>query len=302
MEKNKKAKKILTCVIAGLAIALAVSFYLIYDLHNEIDKLNSSYENSIAMMRDNIDSIYGNVDSKLKKQASLFSKIDYSYGELNKETKQVPLNLTVVPKNITDDMKVSVNVEGETVEFARAGDEFKAAVNVGLFHDFDEYPLFKIVTGDITKTEYSENVNISNLFSSYLPVLSLVSSDFNRAGGVLNMNLSFSFTKDPKSPVMFESAAIIKTVNGKEIGREDVSEYKDKDMVSTSTHISVPYKKGDTVEVFIEAVDSLGFVHRVAAVTYSDNYAKEPEEYTVMPGVEYIYDGEGKLLYGKTGA
>ena len=73
MEENKKQfhwKKLIMIVMAGL---LVFSFFKIAELSDEIDALktrNSNLTGDIQVLRDEINSIYDNVEKQLKKQVS----------------------------------------------------------------------------------------------------------------------------------------------------------------------------------------------------------------------------------------
>ena len=115
-------------IIGGALMVFLLLFCLakIAELSNEISNLNSQisgYQNQVNNMRNEINAIYDNVDEKLKKEASLLSSVDYTLGELNTETHMIPVTLKVVPKNITDDMKLSVRIGSETVALERKENE-----------------------------------------------------------------------------------------------------------------------------------------------------------------------------------
>ena len=111
-------------------------------------------------MQSNIDSIYSNVDEQLKQEASLLSSVDYILGELNKEDHTVPVTLKVVPKSLTDDMKLSVKVGNEIFDFERNGNEFTATFSINMFISYEDYPMLNIDAGGTTKTELLESADM----------------------------------------------------------------------------------------------------------------------------------------------
>ena len=166
MEENKKVlklQKIITCIIVGLLI---FSLIQIANLNDRIDNLvsaNSRLNSEISQLNSTINSIYSNVDEQLKKEASLITGIDYSVGTPNADMKTAPVTITVVPKTVTNDMKLSVEIDGTIAPLERNGNEFSGTIDVGLFESYGQYPLLTIESSNDTKTEYLEDMNIGNL-------------------------------------------------------------------------------------------------------------------------------------------
>ena len=80
---NENSKKFNWKVIVAVAMValLAFSLYQIAVLKDDINNLksrNSTLSAQVQTLRDEIHSIYDNVDAKLKEQASLISGVDYS--------------------------------------------------------------------------------------------------------------------------------------------------------------------------------------------------------------------------------
>ena len=73
--------------------------------------------------------------------------------------KTVELSLTVVPKLISDDMQISVTVDGVTAPLERNGNEFKGTIDVGLFVDYNQWPLLSINTAVDAKALFSHNLH-----------------------------------------------------------------------------------------------------------------------------------------------
>ena len=125
-EAGKKTNWKAIAVVA-LVVLLIVSFFKIAELSDAVENLqmeNTSLSSGIQALRDDIQSIYNNVDAKLKEQASLVSGVDFEIGDISEDMKSVDLTLTVVPKLVTDDMEVSISVDGKTVPLTRSGSGF----------------------------------------------------------------------------------------------------------------------------------------------------------------------------------
>lgn len=306
MEENKKQFNWKTFIIVLMAILLASSLYKIATLSDEIDHLKSRNTNltgDIQVLRDEINSIYDNVDKQLKKQASLISGVDFSIGNPSEDMKTVELSLTVVPKAISDDMQVSVTVDGVTAPLEQKGTEFTGTIDVGLFVDYNQWPLLSIKTADGTKTEYLEDVDISYMFSRHLPSLyaDMSGGSGKFSDGTLSVDLGFSVETKPASPnapITFTSFTLIEEVNGKEISRQDITEEVRKSGESYNTQYVKKFKVtyGDKLMVYVIAEDSLGYIHKTLAHYWLEREDGSQAE-TVFGG-EMIYDKDGNLLYG----
>ncbi len=306
MEENKKQFNWKTFIIVLMAVLLAFSLYKIATLSDEIDHLksrNSNLTGDIQILREEINSIYDNVDKQLKKQASLVSGVDFSIGNPSDDMKTVELSLTVVPKSISDDMQVSITVDGNTVPLVRNGNGFTGAIDVGLFVDYNQWPLLSITSAGETKTEYLEKVDVSYMFSRHLPSLyaDMSGGSGKFSDGTLSVDLGFTVETKPASqnaPVTFTSFTLIEEVNGKEINRQDITDEVRKSGESYNTRYVKNFKVsyGDKLKVYVIAEDSLGYIHKTLAHYWLEREDGAQAE-TVFGG-EMICDKDGNLLYG----
>ena len=306
MEENKKQFNWKTFITVLMAVLLAFSLYKIATLSDEIDHLksrNSNLTGDIQVLREEINSIYDNVDKQLKKQASLISGVDFSIGNPSADMKTVELSLMVVPKSISDDMQVSVTVDGNTALLERNGNGFTGAIDVGLFVDYNQWPLLSIKSAGETKTEYLEDVDVSYMFSRHLPSLyaDMSGGSGKFSDGTLSVDLGFTVETKPASqnaPITFTSFTLIEEVNGKEISRQDITEEVRKSGESYNTRYVKNFKVtyGDKLKVYVIAEDSLGYIHKTLAHYWLEREDGSQAE-TVFGG-EMIYDKDGNLLYG----
>jgi len=307
MEQKKEINRehILYAVIAVMAIALIVAFSKINALESEIDVVRNNLASETSFLQTNIASVYTNVDEQLKQQASILSVVDCEYGELDTESKTATLSLTVVPKELTADMQVSVTVGERTVQFTRNESQFKADVSVDLFIDYDYHPLLTITTADETKTEYLDKVDVSYLFGRYLSQLySNYSGGIKLSNGQLIYDGYLSIESKPASnetTAKFKSYEIVAELNGVEISRVDITDDIDNDgFYRQDYNARYDAGMGDELIIYIVAVDHLGFVHKDLASQWheTEDGAGVAMAETVYGG-ERIYDSQGNLLYGK---
>lgn len=302
---EKKQKGVPTWLVVAVGIALAVCLARINSLKSDIELLQNTHRNEISALEDQISAIYDNVDTQLKQQASLLSDVQYRCGEMDPETNTVPVSITVVPKVITDDMRLSIALGEEMADCTRKGNAFSAELAADLFLDYNAYPMLSIRAGGETKTESLETVAVANLWSDCLPSIS-ANDIYGRAsfdGDTLNFNTELVFDWFPaeRSDAAFSSFALVVERNGEEIDRRDITQavmasesYADGTYVMDFTE-SYPVSEGDKLKVYIVAEDTLGYVHRTLAHFWFQSNGATAE--TVYGG-ETIYDSEGNPLYG----
>ena len=304
-KKNSKWQKIITCIVVGLLIFSLIQIATLNDKIDNLKSANSRLNSEINQLNSNINSIYSNVDEQLKKEASLISGIDYSVGTPNADMKTAPVTITVVPKTVTDDIKLSVEIDGTTAHLERKGNEFSGTIDVGLFEAYGQYPLLTIESSKDTKTEYLEDINIANLFTDFLPQLNPRISSSSQVGstslhidGNLDLNIVSAY-KDPSAN--FTSITLVEKLNGEEIGREDITDK----VLEAEVYYKAKYVKTLEIEnyneydfrVYVIAVDNLGYTHEVLAGCWMDDRMDAMIE-NVLDN-EIIYDKDGNMLWQK---
>ena len=303
MEENKKRFNWSIAAIIVLACLMIFCLIKISDLSNEISNLRNTianYQNQVNYLRNDINAIYDNVDEKLKKEASLLSSVDYTLGELNTETHTVPVTLKVVPKSLTDDMQLSVKVGSETIALERNGNEFSATLAVNMFIDYDEYPMLNIASGETTKTEKLEDVDVSRLFTLYLPYVyaHLGSSDVLK-NGKLAIDGNLMFDEKPvasNSNVTITKIELITVKNEQEIDRKDITSNVTTQSYHIPVNVSYDAKYGDKFCIYVLAKDSLGYTHKTLAYFWNDLDEHTHNSITAVDGSLEIYDKNGNLL------
>lgn len=305
MAENKKQINSNRIIILLLAVLLVVSAIKIGALTDDVKKLksqNSNLDSEIQMLRNEINSIYNNVDKQLKEEASLISGVDYTIGNPSEDMKSIQLSLTVVPKMISDDMELSVIIDGNSASLTRNDNEFTGTIDVGLFVDYDQWPLLSIKTSEGIKTEYLDGVDVSYLFSNHLPKLEAdMSASSKLSNGKLQVEAGFRIASHlayGNAPITFKSFTLIEEVNGKEINKQDITDevLKSGENYNTRYIKSFEVSPEDELKVYVIAEDSLGYIHKTLAHYWIESENGAQAE-TVFGG-ETIFDKDGNMLYG----
>lgn len=69
-----------------------------------------------------------NADFPSENKASLLSLVEAEYGEFDLENHTIDVKVKLVPKLISEDMKVQVSINGRNIELSRTGNNFVAAM------------------------------------------------------------------------------------------------------------------------------------------------------------------------------
>lgn len=303
--KNKKQE----LLILILVIALMVAFAKINALESDIRLLKRDLSNNVSNLETRVNSIYENVDTFLKQEASLLSGVEYQYGALDPDTQQVDILLKILPKEVTDDTVLRVSFGDTVSQLERTGNAFEGSIPVSLFVQ-EEQLLLTVVTPEGERTEYLQQVHIAEQFPLYVPrfhrnALSGKTTYHPSGKYEIDGTLDLAFTNaDKNADARFVSFALITERNGEEIEHEDITEA----VLNSGTYSygawtlegyqkSYEVTQGDELALYIQAEDSLGYIHRSMIHFWKQqNYATAEARYSG----ERIYDREGNLLFGKT--
>ena len=307
MEENKtnaKWQKIISCIIVGLLVFSLVQIVVLRDEIDNLKSVNSRLSSELNQINGNINSIYTNVDKKLKQQASILSGVNYDIGEINDDNETVSVALKIVPKTIVDDMQVSVKIGDEITELTRKGNEFTAKFNVGLFIGYDEYPLVTIKTSAGTQTEYLEDVDLSYQFDRYFPTLEArmngSSTTYRDSSAHINSTYDVDVHKyGNDSDVTFTKITLVETLNGEEIGREDITDkVTEADGSYSAQYVKdIDISDGYDLRLYVIAENSLGYTHETLAGCWMDD--RMGALVNVELDNEIIYDKDGNMLWQK---
>ena len=312
MEKSKIIKDIvLGIIILGLIIALFNSYSKINELNNNVHNLQNNLEQNINVMRSDIADIYNNVDERLKKEASILSAYDITYGLLDTSNHTTPLLVSVTPKKSDSNTSVSVNIGETTVQLNRNGEVFSGYIDTDIFIEESIYPLITVKNNGEVLNEYLEDYDMKNLFTDFFPYLysDLVIHEEIYSNNKTKIIGDLSVDSKPQSEnciTTYTQIWLIGESNGNEVFRNDITQKveasKGKIISIEKTFNSAEYKNYADIKFFVVATDSLGFTHKcpVNTINHSSNGDTITSELEQAPdGWGCIYNKDGKLLYGK---
>ena len=303
---NEKQKTNLQkLIIVIMSAALAFCFVLISRLENEIDQMENSLNSQYHMLTTQVESIYTSVDQMLKEEASLLSNVTAEHGELNVDDHTIDVTVSLVPKLISDDMKVQLSINGRTTELSRNGSNFAGMIPVNIYNK-DEQLLMTIETAAGIQTQFLPEVQTEYLWEGRLPSLyhCEISGDRGLSEGKYTIEGELDINCSPieDTPnVHFEKFVLVTELNGKEIDREDISQ----DVLNYQTYPHGVYfrhdyqmeceaAEGDELGIYLEATDSLGYLHRRLIHHWKQQNGAVAE---AVDASEYIYAPDGTPVF-----
>ena len=301
---EKKIKSLQACVVI-LTIALCVCVYKINVLESRVSRLDFLVENQYDRIMSDVNAIYQNVDEKLREEASLLSLVEAEYGEFDLENHTIDVKVKLLPKLISEEMKVQVSINGRTTELSRTGNTFTGTVPVDIYN-MGELMFLTIDTAAGTQTQYLNEIQVEYLWAERIPSLYYcdISGDetFEDGKYTLNGHLDINCSPVADTPdVKFEKFVLVTELNGKEINQEDITEevlnyesYPHGVYWRSEYNMECEAVEGDELGIYLEATDSLGYLHRMLLHHWKVLDGATAE---AVDGSEYIYDPNGVQIF-----
>ena len=301
---EKKIKSLQACVVI-LTIALCACIYKINALESDLKNLDYSWERQNQQIINQVQSIYQNVDEKLREEASLLSSVAAEYGDIDLENHTIDVTVKIVPKLISDDLNIQISMNGRKAELSRDGNYFIGTIPVDIYN-IGEQMLMTIDTAAGTQTQYLSEIQVEYLWGERIPSLyySDISGQATFAEGkyTLNGHININCSPAVQTPdVSFESFILVTELNGKEISQEDItSEVLNYEAYPNGVYWYDTYQmeceavEGDELGIYLEATDSLGYLHRMLLHHWKVSNGATAE---AVDGSEYIYDPNGNQIF-----
>jgi len=282
-------------IIMALIFLNFFNYFKINNLENSIDRRIQQYENSINNLEREINSIYSNVDTKLKKQASILDNYNIIFGEqLNSDNLTVPVTVSITPKEFSDNLTATLQLNNKNIEMEKKGTSFEVSMGAYIFDDF----LLKVVLeqNGIQKVETVEEYNdlqykyILDMHSGFSGNKSYSSGKLKYKGEI-NMNFGDFQYNNP------EKISIVKDINGAVIGEQEIA-FSDPLLITLDE--SIELGASDKFALYAHVEDKYGINYKYIILAYEIDKNGEPvrssPEWTNGSIIE-ISDKNGKVLY-----
>lgn len=286
-------KNIVPILVAALIIAQIVSLSKINDLQNQLNSARFSIDNISNNTTNEINGIYANVDSMLKKEASLIEIASITMGTLDKENLTIPITFSITPKEVSDFTTVSLDIEGEIITMEKSGTTFSATVSRDIFSSAT--PLILIDEGGVMKTTQDDRLMILSMKDSLLPSIHPRINGESRYGGgsyKRKGTLTADF-KNVMSEIVFTEMRFIVKVDGDVVSDEVIFRDSMPMIWDWEVDKTIPLADGQTCIMTVIASDSAGLEHHFTVDYFvgGANAQREP-----WFDDEEIYSADGKLL------
>lgn len=294
-------QKALSIISVISVIGLVICLFELFSLHGEIDDLNRTISNQYERFNREVNSIYSNVDEKLKKQASLLSEKSIEYGKKDMDNRTVELICTAVPKEYTPGKTTAVLVlDGKEYEMKEKNGSFSAKACVSLF---DEHTVNRIVfdTDGVRQTE--------NISEGRTPRWDILPSVYATKSGQ-SSNRKNTFTTSGDCTVTMESKGkitgiekvyLVEYLDGEEQSREEIPKNHDDNRTTFRFELNKGFElpTGSTLTLCTETVDSEGYIYRniIEKVRATGSTSLDYSDLLWQAAEGSIYSPDGELLW-----
>lgn len=297
-------KKILYLIIILLALSNLFNSIRLNNLENIINNNMQQGYRIEDNLRGEINNIYSNVDEKLKKQASIIDSYDVKFGsKLNTDDLTIPITVTMTPKEYSEGLTSSLQLNDEIIEMKRNGTTFSITTNTSIFDDLKLKAILN--ENGVKKTEtIEEEYDLKGKYILEMIDCRFVGSISQSSGNYIydgNINIHFNrFEEDnPKS------LTIIKVINYNVIEEQQIDLSKVK--LSYERPVEIPIKNtldlgdGDKFVVYANVVDKYDLTYKYIIINseFNDN-GDSVSSASYNRGINRlieIRDKNGKVIY-----
>lgn len=302
MEKTLKIQRIIILIFVFI---IALFLFSLHEIKTDLENKTAALNNEIQYIRNEMNSIYSNVNETLDEKASLLASFDYSYGELDEKNMKVPVSVKITPKAVSENTTLTLDLGDKKIPMVKGeSTEFTAKFLSDLFLSNQEGSVRLIITNGNTSETEELDWYISSLHSAYLPYLvsyfAFDKTTFTAENG-LSISGDIINVSDDEDMKKAKNIRLIYKLNGQVIDEEEFipTENKKLDMIDISKVIPEA-KEGDIFELLQEAEDQYGFIHRCTIKKLTCSLPDEDGTYETEEAIkegEIILDKKGNILY-----
>lgn len=289
MKKNR-----IYFIIIGLIILNCYSLVKLERLETNLDNIIHQVDYTENNLRNEINTIYSNVDEKLKKQGSILDSHQLTLGKLNEDDVTVPITLRITPKEASQNLGASLEFNDKIITMKKEGTSFSVT--------FDAYvldkPEMKVVleNNGVQKIEtFEEHIDLRNKYfleiSGGIEGSSSYGSDTFQHRGTISLYFSYTEYNSPKKITVI-----------KEVNENIISQNTEEASYHNSIPLNEKYKlsKGDKLDIYAIVEDQYGFNYKYKLLNYEVDSNGNPipgnHEFPEKRVVE-IRDKSGKIIY-----
>lgn len=275
----------------------------------ELQNLKSNTGSQLSSIFTTINNSYSNIDETLAKEASIVSKAEWEFGNIDIKKRTVEVKAYVIPKEyIPNETQAFLLCNGEEVATEYSDGKYEVIMNVPLFEDVSIPSVLFKENGTIRAESLDWVFNPRNELLPFVHAYNYGSISYGKLkdkentgtwtfGGDLEIDVAAKYIEEFE----IEKAEIIRYIDGKEAERMDITLDA---MVAHNTFAynwnptyEIPY--GSKQDIFVEVTLRCGLVYRSQISTCGMDDQGNPIDDDMYPAMmeASIYDTDGNLLY-----
>jgi len=303
---KQNVKNILLIINTALLVVCLVQ---IADLRAQLQNMQSNTGNQISNILANLNNSYSYMEETLEEQASIISKSEFEFGEIDIKAGTVEVNAYVIPKEYQPDVtQVFFLCKDEEIPAEYVGGKYVATMKMPLYEDVMMASVMFKENGTIRTESLDWFFNPRAELLPYVYAYNLGSYSFGKSKEkekvgtwTFNGDIEIDVHAKYREEFEIETAEIVRFMDGKEVARFDIT----LDAMTAHNRFSynwnptyeIPY--GSTQEIFVDITMKGGMVYRSWI-----SYCRMDEQGTPIDDDGYrenleadIYDTDGNLLY-----
>lgn len=302
-------QKLKNILLITNTILLMVCLVQIADLRAELQNMRFNTSNQLSNILTNVNNSYSYIEEKLEENASIISKSEFEFGEIDIKAGTVEVNAYVIPKEYQPDVTQTFFLCGdEEVPAEYVGGKYVVTMKLPLFEDVNIPSVIFEENGTVRTEKLNWIFNPRAELLPYVYAYNLGSLSFGKSEEKENVG-TWTFSGDVEIDVAgkyrdefkVDTAEIVRFLDGKEVERFDIT------LEAMTAHNTFSYNWnptyeipfGSTQELFVDITLKNGLVYR-SWISYCrmDEQGNPIEDNGYWENLEAsIYDAEGNVLY-----
>ncbi|WP_317853941.1 hypothetical protein [Chakrabartyella piscis] len=291
-------QKLSYIVIAILCALQFSSFQLIEDLAGEIQSVRNEINDVEQTLNNNINNIYTDVDAKLAEKASIIHDVDVIFGAFDSDTLIIPITFVVQPKQVTDDMMVSLAFADETILLSKEDTTYSGTKAFALTGD-EIFPTIIIEEDGVQRITQDNGLRLYGLVDELIPRLyvNMLSSgsviSYTSDSVKYQQNGKFFIDGDLQD---FASVRYVTYIDAEKINEVeiDLNEYNMGEYICPVDE-TFELTNGQIFATYVVAIDKFGLIHQYPLEYYvagTDEYISSSYDIVRIfaPNGDIIYD------------
>lgn len=287
-------KNTLYIIITALLLLNLFTFSKLNSLENNINNRFKQSDFVTNSLRNEINSIYSNVETKLKKQGSILDKYNVTFGELNPSDFTIPVTLSITPKEYSKGLTASLQLNDTSVLMKNDGTSFVATVDAYIFDDF--YLKVDLEKKGVKKIETIEeypdfrNKFLLDIGGGFSGQSTYSSKEYHYSGKI---DLKFPFSQASNA----EKITIVNDVNGIIINERKIDPSNN---ISIDVKETIKLAAGDKLTIYAIVQDKYGLNYKYVINVFEVDSNEQPVEDNFaleIRRIAEISDRNGKIVY-----